>query len=135
MIYDWTIKQTGRHQNKQRLLIHIYIYTLLVCLSISLYPINVKTAEPIGPIFCIRPHMTCTIVLFHVNCTIYYNFLNLTVVFLFHSLYKMFRFSHLLLILNSSTNFVIYCLLNNDFKDILQFKFKKTIRSVSRGST
>ena len=34
---------------------HTYIYTLLVwvsvCLSVRLYPINVKTAEPIGPNF------------------------------------------------------------------------------------
>ena len=31
----------------------IYIYTLLVCLSVRLYPINVKTAKPIGPKFCV----------------------------------------------------------------------------------
>ena len=34
------------------------IYTLLVWLSVSLYPINVKTAEPIGPKFCVGPQMT-----------------------------------------------------------------------------
>ena len=34
-------------------LIHICLYTLLVCLSACLYPINVKTAEPIGPKFCV----------------------------------------------------------------------------------
>ena len=33
------------------------IYTLLVWLSVSLYPINVKTAEPIGPKFCVGLHM------------------------------------------------------------------------------
>ena len=34
---------------------YIYIYfALSVCLS----PINVKTAEPIGPKFCVGPHMT-----------------------------------------------------------------------------
>ena len=42
--------------------IYIYIYTLLVCLSVlvsvRLYPINVKTAEPIGPKFCVGPYMT-----------------------------------------------------------------------------
>ena len=27
-------------------------------LSVCLYPINVKTAEPIGPKFCVRPHVT-----------------------------------------------------------------------------
>jgi len=32
----------------------VYIYTLLV----RFYPINVKTAEPIGPKFCVKPHMT-----------------------------------------------------------------------------
>ena len=34
----------------------ISIYTLLVCLSV-LYPINVKTAEPIGPKFFVWPHI------------------------------------------------------------------------------
>ena len=40
----------------------MYIYNfaclgdyLLVCL---LYPINVKTMKPIGPKFCVRPHLT-----------------------------------------------------------------------------
>ena len=33
--------------------IYIYIYnTFLVWVSVRLYPINVRTAEPIGPIFC-----------------------------------------------------------------------------------
>jgi len=27
------------------------------CLSVCLYPINVKTAEPIGPKFCVGPHV------------------------------------------------------------------------------
>ena len=35
--------------------VSIYIYT---CLSVCLYPINVKTAEPIGTKFCVGPHMT-----------------------------------------------------------------------------
>jgi len=30
----------------------------LACLSVRLYPINVKTAEPIGPKFCVGPHVT-----------------------------------------------------------------------------
>ena len=30
---------------------------LFVCLFVCLYPINVKTAEPIGPEFCVGPHM------------------------------------------------------------------------------
>ena len=39
------------------------LYSLLVCLgsvwvAIRLYPINVKTDEPIGPKFCVGPHMT-----------------------------------------------------------------------------
>ena len=33
----------------------IYIYS---CLSVCLHPINVKTAEPIGPKFCVGPYMT-----------------------------------------------------------------------------
>ena len=36
----------------------IYKYTLLVCLSVYLCPINVKTAEPIRSKFCVGPHMT-----------------------------------------------------------------------------
>ena len=36
----------------------IYIYTLLACLPVCLYPINVKTAEPIGPKFGAGPRMT-----------------------------------------------------------------------------
>ena len=30
----------------------------MLCLSVCLYPINVKTTEPTGPKFCMRPHMT-----------------------------------------------------------------------------
>ena len=30
----------------------------ILCLSVCLYLINVKTAEPIGPKFCLGPHMT-----------------------------------------------------------------------------
>jgi len=37
--------------------IYIYFAFLFVCLSVRLYPINVKTAEPIGPKFCVVPHM------------------------------------------------------------------------------
>ena len=29
-----------------------------ICLSVCLYPINVKTAEPIGPKFFVGPDMT-----------------------------------------------------------------------------
>ena len=32
-------------------------YNLLVCPSVRLYPINVKTAEPIRQKFCVGPHM------------------------------------------------------------------------------
>ena len=38
----------------------IYILCLSVCLIVRLYPINVKTAEPIGPKFCAGPHMSMT---------------------------------------------------------------------------
>ena len=34
----------------------ISIYIL--CLSVCVFPINVKTAAPIGPKFCVGPHMT-----------------------------------------------------------------------------
>ena len=36
----------------------IYKFGLSVCLFVCLYPINVKTAEPIWPKFCMGPHMT-----------------------------------------------------------------------------
>ena len=36
----------------------IYLFeTFILCLSVWLYPINVKTAEPIGPKFCVGPHI------------------------------------------------------------------------------
>ena len=41
----------------QRYKVIIYIFTLLVLVFVRLYPINAKTAEPIGPKFCVRPHM------------------------------------------------------------------------------
>jgi len=34
------------------------LYINLACLSVRLYPINVKTAEPIGPKFCVGPNVT-----------------------------------------------------------------------------
>ena len=36
----------------------IYILCLSVWMSVCLYPINVKTAEPIRPKFFVGPHMT-----------------------------------------------------------------------------
>jgi len=36
----------------------IYIYIYFACLSVRLYPINVKTAEPIGPKFFVWTHVT-----------------------------------------------------------------------------
>jgi hypothetical protein len=47
-----------------------------------------------------------------------------------HFKFLLSRFNHLLLILNSSTNFIIYCFLNTDFKEILRFKFNKTLERV-----
>ena len=35
----------------------LYLYIYLACLSVCLYPINVKTAEPNGSKFCVRPNM------------------------------------------------------------------------------
>ena len=36
-----------------------YLYINLACRSsFCLHPINVKTAEPIGPKFCVGPHVT-----------------------------------------------------------------------------
>ena len=42
-------KRTGIFQ-------HLYIY--YACLSVYLFPIKVKTAEPIGPKFCVGPCVT-----------------------------------------------------------------------------
>ena len=36
----------------------LYIYTLLIWVPVCLCIINVKTGEPIGPKFCVIPHMT-----------------------------------------------------------------------------
>ena len=40
--------------------INFYLYIYFACLSVCpfTYPINVKTAKPIGPKFCVGPHMT-----------------------------------------------------------------------------
>ena len=35
----------------------INLYINLACLFVCLYPINVKTAEPIRPKFCVEPHV------------------------------------------------------------------------------
>ena len=35
-----------------------YLYINLACLSVRLYPINVKTAQPIGPKFFVGHHET-----------------------------------------------------------------------------
>ena len=39
-------------------LLYINLACLFVCLSVCLYPINVKTAEPIGPKFFVAHHVT-----------------------------------------------------------------------------
>ena len=38
--------------------LYIYFACLSVCSFVCLYPIDVKTAEPIGPKFCVGPHVT-----------------------------------------------------------------------------
>ena len=43
--------------------LHVYeclvlLYRYMLCWSVRLYPINVKTAEPICPKFCVGPPMT-----------------------------------------------------------------------------
>ena len=37
---------------------YLYILCLIVCLLVCLYPINVKTAEPIGSKLVAGPHLT-----------------------------------------------------------------------------
>ena len=60
-----TNKQTNKHQNKQTnkqttnsTNISIYKFGLSGCLFVCLYPINVKTAEPIGPNFFVGHYVT-----------------------------------------------------------------------------
>ena len=48
----------GFHNQQYSWYISIYILCFSECLSVCLYPINVKTAEPIGPKFCVGPHVT-----------------------------------------------------------------------------
>ena len=38
--------------------LNINLACLSVCLSVRLYPLNVKTAEPIGPKFCVGHNVT-----------------------------------------------------------------------------
>ena len=47
----WRLLHTNRHKTK-------YLYKYFACPYVCLYPINAKTAEPIGPKFCVGPHMT-----------------------------------------------------------------------------
>ena len=49
-------KQVFIYIFKTKTSIGIYIYIWLVCLSVCLYPINVKTAEPIGSKFFVGHH-------------------------------------------------------------------------------
>ena len=46
------------HSSTTSLIPTLVIYFCVHCLYICLNPINVKTAEPIGPKFCVGPHMT-----------------------------------------------------------------------------
>ena len=50
--------EDGRERPKILIYILIRLGCLGVCLSVCLYPINVKTAEPIGPKFFVKPHVT-----------------------------------------------------------------------------
>jgi len=40
------------------LMFYLYLHIYFVCLSIGLYPINIKTAEPIGSKFVVGPRVT-----------------------------------------------------------------------------
>ena len=42
---------SGAHSNN-------YLYTLLVCLFVPLYPVSVETAEPVEAKICEATHMT-----------------------------------------------------------------------------
>jgi len=70
------------------------IYILLVCLFICLYPINVKTTEPIRHIFCVGLHMFPGKVYrwskFSLNVENPWNFYKIQnfFVFLFYNVYK-----------------------------------------------
>ena len=53
-----TCSQWKMGTNRLKSLKYIYFACLSWCSSESLYPINVKTAQPIWPQFYLRPHMT-----------------------------------------------------------------------------
>ena len=47
------------HLNKNVLILQVIsIYKYILCMSVCLLPINVKTAKPIGPTSFVGPHMT-----------------------------------------------------------------------------
>ena len=48
----------GAKRPKCRVYIYALLVCLFVCLFVCLYPINVKTAEPIGPKFFVGSHVT-----------------------------------------------------------------------------
>ena len=45
-------------RNSRSLNLYINLACLSVCLFVCLYPINVKTAKPIGPKFFVGPHVS-----------------------------------------------------------------------------
>ena len=44
--------------SEDRIYLYIYFVWVGVCLLVRLYTIIVKTAEPVGPNFCVGHHMT-----------------------------------------------------------------------------
>ena len=65
-IHELTFQSTGAHSanqlitfmEKSEIGLTGYLSINLACLSVCSYPINVKTAEPIGPKFVVGHHVT-----------------------------------------------------------------------------
>ena len=59
VVYVKFKKQRIEKNSNGRLIIYIYTFAWVSgCLFVCLCPINVRTAKPIGPKFCVGPHMT-----------------------------------------------------------------------------
>ena len=53
-----TVRLNSIKLEQAQSILSIYKLCLSVRSFVCLYPINVKTAKPIGPKFCVGPHMT-----------------------------------------------------------------------------
>ena len=75
----WDYTHSANSANLQNICIYLYnlyiYFAYICCLSVCLYPINVKTAEPIGPKFCVWHHVAPGKVF---ECLVFFIFLQLS---------------------------------------------------------